>query len=297
MTGDEKKKRDPIFVTCFVIFILAAVGVVGVFVDEHYLTTDDRKVAYGDKVSVDYIGTFYDYYGEKNAVVFDTSYSSIGNNDSVVKSNSFNKSSYSDLDFTVGGTDVLTLFGNAVVGHKIGDTIRVEVPNGYPAGSDAYQSSTTGLTVDKVQVMTSKQFEAVYDDIDLSSGSNKMFKTVFGWDATAYLDSTTQQVYITNMPESGKTYTYGSEDSEKKTFGTVTFNVRSIEGDSIRYDMSISDYTVVDSADNEIQMIELEFGTETWYITNYTNGSFTYKTCEETQNQTLYFEMTILSIE
>ena len=34
MTGDEKKKRDPIFTVCFVVFILAAVSVVGVYIDE-----------------------------------------------------------------------------------------------------------------------------------------------------------------------------------------------------------------------------------------------------------------------
>ena len=47
MTGDEKKKRDPIFTVCFVVFILAAVSVVGVYIDEHYLTEDTTKAAYG----------------------------------------------------------------------------------------------------------------------------------------------------------------------------------------------------------------------------------------------------------
>ena len=93
MTGDEKKKRDPIFTVCFVVFILAAVSVVGVYIDEHYLTEDTTKAAYGDEVTVNYTGTFYAYYGEENAVVFDTSYRSIGENDAIIKSNSFNKSS------------------------------------------------------------------------------------------------------------------------------------------------------------------------------------------------------------
>ena len=118
MTGDEKKKRDPIFTVCFVVFILAAVSVVGVYVDEHYLTEDTTKAAYGDTVEVRYTGTFYAYYGEENAVVFDTNISSIADDDAIIKSNSFTGGSDSLLDFTVGGSDVLTDFGNAVVGRR-----------------------------------------------------------------------------------------------------------------------------------------------------------------------------------
>ena len=44
------------------------------------------------------------------------------------------------------------------------------------------------------------------------------------------------------------------------------------------------------------QLIELDFGTETWYVTNIGNGEFTYKTCDETSNATLYFEIEIVSI-
>ncbi len=56
MTGDEKK-RDPIFTVCFVVFILAAVSVGGVYIDEHYLTEDTTKAAYGDQVTVNYTGS------------------------------------------------------------------------------------------------------------------------------------------------------------------------------------------------------------------------------------------------
>ena len=47
MTGDEKKKRDPIFSACFVIFILAAVGVLGVYIDENYLPEAHTMVRLG----------------------------------------------------------------------------------------------------------------------------------------------------------------------------------------------------------------------------------------------------------
>ena len=302
MTGDEKKKRDPIFTVCFVVFILAAVSVVGVYIDEHYLTEDTTKAAYGDEVTVNYTGTFYAYYGEENAVVFDTSYRSIGENDAIIKSNSFNKSSYSTLSFEVGGTDVLTGFGNAVVGHKVGDKIQVTVENGYPAGSDFYEQSRTGLTVPVVQEMTKTQFESVYD-YDLTDGGMTYITTVYGWPATVV--SADNKVYITNMPEENQTYTYtpngavsdGEEEDEEAghSFGTTSFRVTDI-GNEIVFDISFSGTTSV--GDNgAIQMIELEFGTETWYVTNVSNGEFTYKTCDEVSNATLYFEIEIVSIE
>ena len=302
MTGDEKKKRDPIFTVCFVVFILAAVSVVGVYIDEHYLTEDTTKAAYGDEVTVNYTGTFYAYYGEENAVVFDTSYRSIGENDAIIKSNSFNKSSYSTLSFEVGGTDVLAGFGNAVVGHKVGDKIQVTVENGYPAGSDFYEQSRTGLTVPVVQEMTKTQFESVYD-YDLTDGGMTYITTVYGWPATVV--SADNKVYITNMPEENQTYTYtpngavsdGEEEDEEAghSFGTTSFRVTDI-GNEIVFDISFSGTTSV--GDNgAIQMIELEFGTETWYVTNVSNGEFTYKTCDEVSNATLYFEIEIVSIE
>lgn len=298
MTGEEKKKRDPIFTACFVIFILAAAGVVGVFVDEHYLTADETVVAYGDTVEVNYVGTFYDYYGEEYAVVFDTSYSSIGNDDSVIKSNSFSTTSFSTLEFTVGGSSVLTDFGNAVVGYKVGDTVYVTIENAYPAGSVESTQSMTGLTLDRVQRMTSAQFESVYD-YDLSEGQSLYFTTVYGWQAMAYLDSTTQEVVVTHMPEAGVTYTYTAADADDEdyhSFGTVTFTVTQVSSDTVTFTIGFSDYTTVDSDTGEIQMIELDFGYETWYVTNINGGQFTYKTCEEVQNQTLYFVIEIVSI-
>lgn len=295
MTGDEKKKRDPIFSTCFVIFILAAVGVVGVFVDEHYLTDDDRKVAYGDSITVNYVGTFYDYYGEKNAVVFDTNISSVGKNDSVIKSNSFNSTSFSSYSVTVGSKGSLDAFENALVGHKIGDKVKVEIENGYDSGSVITDASTNGITVPVVQEMTLAQYKEVYGSSPTVSGS--AITTAYGWPAIAVLDSTAQKVVITNMPESGKTYDYTVDDSDDKhSFGTVKFAVTGVNSGTITYNMSIEGYTTVDSSTGEIQMVQLELGDKTMYVTHYNGSSFTYKTCDETKNQTLYFEIEILSI-
>lgn len=301
MTGDEKKKRDPIFMVCFIVFILAALSVVGVYIDEHYLTEDTTKAAYGDTVTVNYTGTYYAYYGEDNAVVFDTSYSSIGNNEQIIKSNSFNRTSYGTIDVTIGDGEYLKAFEEAIVGHKAGDTVRVEIPNGYPAASEPVESALTGLTMGVTEEMTLSQFESVYDyDLD---GNMATIKTVYGWDAMAYLDSASSTVVLIHMPAIGQQYTYalptetGEEaDEAAHSFGTVTYTVTDINEDGIVYDMAFSDYTTVNAETGEIQMIELDFGNETWYVTNVNSDGFTYKTCEERNNITLYFEIEIVSI-
>ena len=147
MTGDEKKKRDPIFSACFVIFILAAVGVLGVYIDEHYLTEDHTKVAYGDTVHVKYTGTFYDYAGSDLAVEFDSG---------------------DDLDFTADAdSDVLQKFWEACIGHKVGDSVQVVInpEDGYIAPATGQDNvSMSGMTMDRTQVMSKAQFDSIYRD-------------------------------------------------------------------------------------------------------------------------------------
>lgn len=279
MTGEEKKKRDPIFSACFVVFILAAVAVVGVYVDEHYLTEDNTTVAYGDTVHVKYTGTFYDYAGSDSAVEFDSG---------------------DDLDFDAEtGSDVLAKFWQACMGHKVGDTIRVTIDptDGYIAGAVDNRSALTGLTMDMTQTMTETQFENVYD-YDLTAGSQTPIKTVYGWNALATLDSASHTVTLLHIPSVGEyTYTLGDEGEEGDDDKvTTTFKVTSTEEGVITYDIGFEGYTTVDAETGEVQMFELQFGDETWQVTNITDGEFHYKTCADTRNQTLYFVIEITSI-
>ena len=296
MTGEEKKKRDPIFATCFVIFVLAAAGVLGVFVNEHYLSDDKGVVAYGDKVSVNYVGTFYDYIGEKNAVVFDTSRSSVGNNDSIIKSNSFSATSFKDTySVTIGSKGSLEQFENCLVGHKVGDKVRVAIENGYPAGSEPVEVSAGAIALPVTETMSKTKFSELYD-YSLTAGGATIIETVYGWSAVATLDSATSTVTITNTPEAGKQYTYSNGDDDKHTFGTVSITVNSVQSGTINCAVTLKDYKTVDVSSSEIQMIEFVIEGQTVYITNYDGSTLTYKTCKETSNQKLYFEIEILSI-
>ena len=93
MTGERtaKKDRDPIFMVCLGIFLIAAVIAVGAYINNEFVATGDEKASTGDKVSVNYTGTYYDEYGNEKAVVFDTSWSSVASDDDIAKSNDFRR--------------------------------------------------------------------------------------------------------------------------------------------------------------------------------------------------------------
>lgn len=291
MTGDEKvkKSRDPIFTACLVIFMVAVVAILGGFVNDHYIQKDNTKAAYGDEVVVNYTGSYYAYVGEDNAVVFDTSLSSIGNDDDISKANSFTKTSYEPLTFTIGKGSMIKGFEEAVVGHKVGDTFTVLIPAG--EGYVGYESkiALNAGSVGQVQEIPSAAFKAAYEDVKLVAGATVTFTTVYGWEATAIQSNNTVVVY--NMPEAGKTYKYvGNEDNE---FGDVKFKVNSV-GDDIKFDYQFENTKSVGS-DGDIEMIEMNLVTEKLYVSNVSGGYFTCET-QEKNNIDLYFEITLESI-
>lgn len=295
MTGEGiKKKRDPIFTVCFVVFVVACAAVLGSFVNEKYIQADDTKVAYGDTVVINYTGTFYDYYGNANAVVFDTTNSDIDNNDSVAKSNSYSKSSYSTVEVTVGDGDYLSAFENCLVGHKVGDTVTIAIENAYPAAGTIQSDSLTS-TMSVTQIINKERFDDLYDDVSLTGGTGVYFQTNYGWYALAVYNTADNTVTLTYLVTAGTTYEYtGNEDSD---YGSVKFTVNSISNGVMEVTMSFEDVTYVDGTD--IQMIELVLDGQTVYITGVDTsaGTYSYKTCEETDNATLYFTIEIVSIE
>ncbi|MDR1954733.1 MAG: FKBP-type peptidyl-prolyl cis-trans isomerase, partial [Candidatus Methanoplasma sp.] len=135
MADDEikvKKERDPIMMVCFIVFLLTACAIVGAS-GYSYLKADNATAVTGNTVSVNYIGTYYAEYGKDNYTVFDTSRWSVANDDKILKSNDFmlnTEASYKPLSFQVGGGSVITGFGNAVIGHKVGDKFTVKIPVG-----------------------------------------------------------------------------------------------------------------------------------------------------------------------
>ena len=299
-----KKDRDPIMVVCFVVFILSVCAITGATVYNNYVKADNTMAVVGSTVSVDYTGTYYAFHGDDNAVVFDTSIWSIANNDNVLKSNDFtlnSQSSYTPLSYTVGGTTVLTMFGNAVIGHKVGDTIQVMIPvgQGYNAASTISTiSASAPITIPATEVLTASQFNTIYG-FNLS-GFMEIPKSAYGWPATASFDSTTNTVLMNYHPTAGSSYNVVDND-----FGKVDLNVTSVTATSISYTYAVSDFKTVstDGSNINIMMIKVDLGTSVFYITSVTdvdnNGvadSLTTKTVSERFNQDLYFEIKLVSI-
>jgi len=306
MADDEfkvKKERDPIMMVCFVVFLLAVCAITGGTVYNNYVKADDTFAVVGSSVYVDYVGTFYAPFGDENSVVFDTSQWSVADDSKIPKSNDFtprSESGYTPLNYTVGGTTVLTMFGNAVIGHKVGDVVNVMLPvgQGYTAATtEAVMSASTVITVDKYEVLTAAQFETIYGYS--LKGFTEIEKSVYGWPATASFNSTSNTVTVNYTPTNGVSYNAVEND-----FGTVALKVTSVTGSTISYTYQVSDYNVLSGGSSgDIQMIMVDLGTQKFYIKAVTdttgNGiadSFTYKTTAERFDQVLYFEIKLVKI-
>jgi FKBP-type peptidyl-prolyl cis-trans isomerases 1 len=298
-----RKERDPIMVVCFVVFLVASLSVIGASVYNNYIRADDTIAVNGDTVSVNYVGTYYDYFKDVNYVVFDTSNWSVTNNDNVPKSNDFvakEKDQHSPLSFTVGGNQVLSMFGNSVIGHKVGDKIRVMIPagEGYnSASTDSIISASANKTVPVSERISMSQFEHLYG-YELR-GTAEIEKSVYGWPASAAFNSSDNTVTMNYLPVASKTYVAVDSD-----FGKVSLAVISVGAD-ITFRYVVTDYTVVgtEGTNKIIQMIMVDFGVNKFYISsvvdadnNGTADSFVTRTEAERYNQDLYFEIEIVSI-
>ena len=291
MTGEKTVNLDidPIFKICLIIFAVAAIIAIGAWINNDYIATGDEMASNGDEVTVNYIGTYYGYLGEDNAVLFDTSYSNIANDGNIAKSNDFTKkSSYSPLSYTIGGTTVLKAFGDAVIGHKVGERVKVmlSASEGY-VGANTYGTlMTSGNIMDAEITMSKEMFASAYPKVNLVNGQMVKFDTKYTWTGYALLSG--NNVIVTNMPTTGTYEVYKSGDT------VVNYIVTDVHDNIINYDIEVKNPVYTDG--NEIQMIKIDLGGEVIYLTSVSSTEITYKTGSERVNQPLYFEIELVSI-
>lgn len=233
--GGRRRDRDPILTVGFVVLILAFASVIGIFVHDHYIKDNSGPPAgTGNLVKVDYTGSYYGYYYEDGAAVFDTSEYGIASNDDYAKSFEFtmrSESMYSPISFTIGGSDsYLPMFMNAVIGKKAGETAKVIIPpaEGYGqlTADQVARHDLTGNEMDRIEVISLETFKTLYGISD-PKGNMQNLNSPYGWPADANVNGSL--VTIFHKPVDGETYTmngdvsikvYGS-DSEKVKFDYV----------------------------------------------------------------------------
>ena len=202
----KKKERDPILTVGFVVLLLAFASVIGIFINDEYLSSSESTPAKtGDLVYVDYTGSYYTYYDETGAVIFDTSLWSVADNSDLKKSFEFSKrteSQYVPLSFTIGGTDnLLQRFKDAAVGLMPGEssTVRISPEDGYGAltTSNTRKIDNTTLTKNVTEQMTKSDFEAFYGITGLS-GSVSRQPSPYGWTIDAVCPTGSNIVTVTH---------------------------------------------------------------------------------------------------
>ncbi len=305
-TKVRKREREPITFVCFVVLLLASVVVIGVYVDGEFINKGHDTVQYGDSVKVDYTGSLYGYYDEGSdtvvPVIFDTSVESVGKNADYLFLKSFNKTSYSNLTVNIGTKGMIEGFENALIGHDIGDTVKVCIPagEGYTVGN--FNKSGTSFTFNQNMTVSASEFKSFYGIDDTLSSPYPFDYMGMHLMATP---SGSSQVTVNYQVAAGQTYdVYTSEK-----LGKVTMNISSVADGKVTYTLTITGYKEVKNADgtnvqvegvNAIEMITLAmFPGVSTNIVGYDGTTVVYNNATDSHavlsNTALYFVIKIVS--
>ena len=292
-SGKQRRDIEPITAISVVIFILAAVSVSSLSVYNNYFAEDEGAVVIpGSDVSVEYTGSLYEYFDDEGALIFDTNIKAHTTEDYDLVGG-FNKKTFKPLPFVQGEGKVLKGFENAVLGKKVGDTIRVTITE----NSDIYKSENkqipSTLSFDKITYMDADSFNILYKDVNVVEGAGKVtFDTVYGWEATAIYDSNIEKVMIDNLAV--KTTTYGLLSNEGQ-LGDVKLKVTDIvagtHGDEIKCTMSVEP-----EPEHEDYMLWVDLGYENFYVFGDGDLGKLKITSNPALEGDIYFVITIKSI-
>ncbi len=288
MAVDRKKKRDiePIMAIGVVVLLLASVAILSVFVYDNYIFADEEAtVVPGSTVKVDYVGSLFEYYDEDGALIFDTSIKDIAENEDHSKIGGFSRTTFSQLSVVPGSGKALTLFENALIGHKVGDEVRVEVPYG-----EGYISKdrtiSNEFTIGYTQYFDVKVFEDMYDLKIVNGVPSVEFDTIYGWKAMAVYDTTKDKVKVTNNPENGD---YELISNELNTNGANVKLTVLNNGTEL-----VCTLSVVDAVEG--YMVWVDLGHKSFYI--YGDDGTELKISNDPPSEgKIYFVITIKSIE
>ncbi len=288
MATERKKKRDiePIMAIGVVVLLLASVAILSVFVYDNYIFADEEDtVVPGSTVKVDYVGSLFEYYDEDGALIFDTSIKDIAESEDYSKIGGFSRTTFSQLSVVPGSGGALKLFENALIGYKVGDEVRVEIPYG-----EGYISKNKTIsnefTIGYTQYFNSTVFEEMYDLKIVNGVTSTEFDTIYGWKATAIYDTTKEMVKVTNNPDDGD---YELKSNELNTDGANAKLTVHNNGTEL-----VCTLSVVDAVDE--YMVWVDLGYRSFYI--YDDDGINLMISNDPPSEgMIYFVITIKSIE
>ena len=305
----RKKEREPIATVCLVVLLIASVAVLGVFINDNYISKNKETIEYGDSIELNYTGSLYAYYNDKSTytpVIFDTSVESIGKDTDNAFIASFNKTSYATstikLDSATSGSgDFLKAFEDACVGHKVGDTFsfKIDKADAYKTGIDCTET-TSSMSVDNYFEMTVDAYNKLFND-NLTSIPTASIdkKDVNGLLAQVVSTDGGKTATVVYKMETGVDYTI----YEKAGLGKVVFKATSV-GSTIEYTLTISeqkeitDQTAYGTTIQAIEMISLNLFGQYYNIVGYDGTTIAYNTGSTTNaaisDMDLYFVVTIV---
>ncbi|MFA6709964.1 MAG: FKBP-type peptidyl-prolyl cis-trans isomerase [Candidatus Methanomethylophilaceae archaeon] len=279
-------KADPILAVCVAVLLIASVCVIASTVNDKFISSATGSPAeYGSEVIVNYTGSFYCYYDEDGAVIFDTTLSNVGNSSEYVKSWEYSKTSYSPINFTIGKGTYLAMFEDALIGHVPGDVVEVAIP-----AADAYglltdtQTKTISTADGSVAVSCTMTLEDFKEFFGVSSVTSSMVSP-YGWNANVY-SNTNGTVTFNYAPVVGETYEMNDVVSVKVTDITSS--------GTIEFEYVFDQDKIIQVEGSEIEMVQIVVDNTYVYVTNMSGDEITYKTTEEKVGETLYFTITFV---
>jgi len=308
--GDSprKKGRDPILMVGTIVLALAFVVVISGYAYGQFVPAQEGPAKFGDRVKVDYVGSFYGFAIDKNgnensnASIFDTSMWSVAEHyeedDSPYGfSWSFTQRAedkYTPFNVTIGSNGALKDFENAIIGMRPGDTkwIEITAKNGYGVVPEAnYKSwdNTSDFEMDRTEKMTQNMFRDTFGLSSVTLAGYTNLAHPYGWKCNATVGND-GFVYVTHLVEFDEKY--------DATAGGMEITVSEIAGSPSKFNISFK-FDKKTDPNGGIQLIQFKFGGTTYYITEFGAGDATFKTkdTDEIIGMKLYFQITLLGYQ
>ncbi len=265
-----------------ILLVVMIVASVGIYEYNSYLYPSQEKVKevkVGDKISVYYYGYIY-YGGERR--IFDTNIEKVAKDNITYPKTLTYKwtGNFKPLTFVVGNGTMIKGFEEGVVGMRLHETKTIVVPpdKGYKFDWSKVKNESLTQTVPVIENMTLNVFQKRF------GVSNPYMNSVYrdkihGWDCLViYVSGPKNLVTIENMPDAGKDY---------QPFPTpdLVIHVDKISGGNITYTYEIKKLPILLPSGGVIDYV------------NYEGGYFRINFNPEVAGKTLYFVVTIESIE